>query len=71
VQSTVEIILEAAIKLPESERRAVVSRLLATLPPDDLCLSVNDPSLLEELDRRFEAHEGSVSWSELRTEKQR
>ena len=69
MQATSEVILEAAMKLPETERLALVSRLLETLPAEDSCLSVDDPSLLEELDHRFEDREGSVSWSELRDEK--
>jgi len=69
MQSTAEVILEAALKLPESERLVVVSRLLETLPADVPCLSLDDPSLEEELERRFNDREGSMSWSELRDER--
>jgi hypothetical protein len=69
MQSTAEVILEAALKLPENERLAVVSRLLETLPADVPCLSLDDPSFEEELERRFNDREGSMSWSELRDER--
>jgi hypothetical protein len=69
MQSTPEVILEAAMRLPETERLVVVSRLLETLPAEDTGLSLDDESLLDELDRRFADREGSVSWPELRAEK--
>ncbi len=69
MQSVSDLIFEAAMKLPENERLAVVSRLMETLPPEDSCLSVDDPALMDELDRRFQDREGCVSWPELRTEK--
>ncbi len=69
MQSSSDVIVEAALKLPETERLAIVSRLLETLPAEDSCLSVDDPALIEELDRRFEDRQGSVGWSELRSEK--
>ena len=56
------------MKLPESERLALASRLLETTPADDLALSLNDASLIEELDRRSSDLAGSVPWSELRGE---
>jgi hypothetical protein len=69
MESSSDVIVEAAMKLPESERLAVVSRLLETLPPGDVCMLVDDPLLRDELDRRFDDRDGSVSWSELRAEK--
>jgi hypothetical protein len=61
-------ILEAALKLPEPQQLDLVSRLLENLPPVDGVLSVDDPSLEEELDRRFADTEGSIPWSELKAE---
>ena len=68
MQQTSEMIFEAALELPESERLTIVSRLLETMPPEDSSASLDDPSLIEELDRRFADREGSVTWPELRAE---
>lgn len=58
-----------AMKLPEDERLTLVSRLMETMPADDgSALSLDDPSLIEELDRRFADREGSIAWSDLRAE---
>jgi hypothetical protein len=51
--------------LPEEQRIALASRLLESVPPDDITISVDDPSLIEELDGRFADREGGVSWSDL------
>ncbi len=64
-----DTVFEAALELPENERLVLVSRLLETIPVDDLSLSLDDDSLCEELDRRFVDREGEVDWSELRTER--
>jgi len=63
-----ETVFEAALGLPENERLALVSRLLETMPVDDSAISLDDDSLVEELDRRFADREGSVMWPELRAE---
>lgn len=65
MQATSEVILEAALKLPENERLILVSRLMETMPAEDAGLSLDDASLLDELDRRFNDREGSVSWPDL------
>ena len=64
-----EAVLEAALGLPENERLALASRLLETIPVDDATISLDDDSLLEELERRFADREGEVDWSELRAER--
>ena len=69
MQATSEVIFEAALKLPESERLILVSKLLETMPAEDACPSLDDASLLDELDRRFNDGEGCVNWTELRAEK--
>jgi len=63
-----EAILDAALQLPENERLAIVSRLLETLPPEDVTISLDDAQLAEELDRRFADSEGAVPWSDLKAE---
>jgi putative addiction module component (TIGR02574 family) len=65
---TSDVIFSEALKLPESERLTLVSRLLETMPADDSALSLDDPSLIEELDRRFADSAEGAPWSELRTE---
>jgi hypothetical protein len=54
------------VKLPEDARLEIVSRLMDTLPgqPDLLCL--DDPHVVEELDRRAADDSGSIPWSELK-----
>ena len=64
MQPTSEMILEAALKLPESDRLTIVSRLLETMPAEDSSASLDDPAFIEELDRRFADREGSVPWPE-------
>ena len=61
-------ILEAAMTLPEGERVTLVSRLLESMPAEDVTTSVDDPSLIEELDRRFADRAGGIPWTELRAE---
>jgi hypothetical protein len=63
-----EAVFEAALALPENERLALVSRLLETTPAEDSALSLDDDSLVEELDRRFADRAGSIEWSDLRAE---
>ena len=68
MQSDPQAILDAALRLSENERLAIVSRLLETLPPEDITVSLDDPQLVEELDRRFADNEGTVPWSDLKAE---
>ena len=68
MQADSDAILDAALKLPEDQRLSLVSRLLESLPPEDLTLSLDDPQLVEELDRRSADSEGAVPWSRLKAE---
>ncbi len=68
MQPTSELIVEAALKLPESERLTIVSRLLEAMPADDALRPFDDASWVEELDHRFADHDGSIPWTELRAE---
>jgi len=68
MQVNAESIFEAALKLPENERLALVSRLLETMPDEQLGLSLDDPELLNELKQRSADLEGAVSWRQLKTE---
>jgi hypothetical protein len=61
-------VFDAAMALPASDRLALVSLLLDTVVPVADDISLDDPSLLDELDRRFNDREGAVDWSELRAE---
>ena len=65
---SINVLFEAALQLPEEERLSLVSRILDTLPVDDLTASIDDPDLLLELERRFAEPEGAIPWSELRAE---
>ena len=68
MEQTANAILEAAMMLSENDRIALASRLLESVPSDEVTKSVDDPSLIEELDRRFADREGTIPWSELRAE---
>jgi hypothetical protein len=68
MESNSQTVFDAAIKLPESEQVALVSRLLEHLSPRDILCSIDDPALIDELDRRSADDEGSVPWSELKAE---
>jgi hypothetical protein len=63
-----DALLAAALELPEAQRWEFVDRLLEALGPDDVGLSLDDPNLLLELERRFSDLEGAVSWEQLRDE---
>ena len=62
------VLFEAAMRLPEEDRLSLVSRILDTMPADDVTTSLDDPDLLDELERRFAQPEGAIPWSELRAE---
>ncbi len=53
MQLTPEAIFEAVSQLSEGERLTVISRLLEMVPADDIAMSLDDPTIAEELDRRF------------------
>lgn len=55
--TTHDEILNAALKLPESERLSIATQLLSTLPSDMVDEFADDEELLEELERR--ANDGS------------
>ncbi len=64
----VRTVLEAALQLPINDRLEIASQLLDTVTPGDELLQLDDPSLIEELNRRFADSEESVPWNELRGE---
>lgn len=66
--ATAEEIVTAAIQLPESDRLAIVSRLLETMGDDDHLPSVDDSDFIEELRRRRNDPADAVPWSQLRDE---
>ena len=68
MEASLNEVFAAAMALPQSDRLALVSRLLDTVVPGGDEISLDDPSLLDELDRRFNDPEGAVNWSELRAE---
>jgi putative addiction module component (TIGR02574 family) len=68
MSATRDEILTAALQLSESDRLAIVNRLLDTLPADAPDLAVDDPDLAEELQRRSGDWDGAVPWDELRDE---
>ncbi len=68
METATNTVLQAAMKLPENERLILVARLLETMPVDDGGTSLDDDSLVAELDRRFAEREHSHSWSDLRAE---
>jgi hypothetical protein len=63
-----DAIFEAALKLPEGERWELVSRIMETIPPEDVTMSIDDPLLPGELRRRLNDGTEPIPWSELRAE---
>jgi hypothetical protein len=68
MEQSEDSIFEAAMMLPEKERILLASRLLESLPSGDVTISIDDPALIEELDRRFADRGAGIPWSELRAE---
>ena len=68
MQETPDAIFEAAVRLPENERLELVTRLMDTLPAELDLLSMDDPNLIEELDRRSADDAPGIPWSEIRRE---
>lgn len=66
--ATRDEILTAALQLCESDRLAIVNRLLETLPADMPDISGDDAQFAEELARRSGDWDGAVPWDELRQE---
>ncbi len=62
-------VFEAAMHMSEEDRVDLIGRLLATMPEQELGLSIESADLREELDRRFADHDGEVRWVELRAER--
>jgi hypothetical protein len=68
MQMSLDAIFEATLMLPEGDRWELVSRILATLPPDDVTMSIDDPLLPDELRRRWNDGTEPIPWPELRAE---
>jgi putative addiction module component (TIGR02574 family) len=64
MQLTPDTIFEAALNLPDSERLALATRLLDTVPPE--IMSIDEPEFIAELDRRFNDGSPTIPWSEIR-----
>jgi hypothetical protein len=58
-------IIDAALKLPESDRLLIATRLLETLPDDYPGLSEDEPGFVDELERRASDTEPTIHVSEL------
>ncbi len=54
--------------LSERERLILASRRPETVSAEDVATSLDDPALVEELERRFADPEGSIPWSDVRAE---
>ena len=65
---TADEIVTAAIQLPESDRLAIVSRLLETMGEEDILQSVDDADFIAEMHGRRDDPTGAVEWSQLRHE---
>ncbi len=68
MQPTSDGVFDAAMQLTEDQRFQLVSRLLDILPGPPGLLALDDPNLIEELDRRAADDAGSIPWSELKNE---
>lgn len=68
MQTDPQAILDAAMQLPEADRLTLVSRLMESLPPEGITVSLDDPDIVAELDRRFAQADDGVEWSQLKAE---
>jgi putative addiction module component (TIGR02574 family) len=68
MQLSSDALFEAALLLPEGERLELVSRIMETIPLEDVTMSIDDPGLKDELDRRFNDGSELIPWSEIRAE---
>ncbi len=68
MSATRDEILTAALLLSESDRLAIVNRLLETMPADAPDFGVDGPDFAEELQRRSGDWDGAVPWDQLRDE---
>lgn len=66
--ATATEIVSAAIQLPEADRLAIVSQLLETMGDEEHLPDVDDDGFIEEMQRRRNDADASVSWSQLRDE---
>lgn len=61
-------LLQAALKLPESDRLYIAAELLASIPPPPGILCEDDPGFFEELERRSDEHRRdpskAIPWEE-------
>ena len=58
-------IIEAALKLSESDRMLIAARLLETLPENYPGLSEDDEGFLDELERRANQTDATIPVSDL------
>jgi hypothetical protein len=65
---TADELLDAVMRLSESDRLKIAARLLEVSSTDAPGLAGDDPGLADELHRRSGDHSGAVPWEELRDE---
>jgi hypothetical protein len=63
--SSLDQIIDALLKLPESGRLLIAARLLETLPDDYPGLSEDDPGFVGELERRADDKEATIPLADL------
>ena len=69
MQVTIETVLAAAMQLPVNDRLELASHLLEADTPDDGLFDIDDPALLEEIERRFADGSEGIPWHVLREER--
>ncbi len=67
MSTDVEAIFTAAVSLNDSERLDLAARLLDTISDNSGGISLDDPGLVEELQRRNADIAGATAWSQLRS----
>ena len=63
--SSPDEIIDAALKLPESDRLLIVARLLETLPNDYPGLSEDNAGFMDELERRASDADPTIPVSDV------
>lgn len=68
IDLTPQAIHSAALQLGDEDRLQLAIDLLDSLPEDETMLSMDDPELLDKLERRGKDEAGAMSWEQLRDE---
>lgn len=68
MSTSIDSLLAQASQLSEIERLNLAMRLLETTSQPQLSISLDDPNLVEEFDRRYAERDQGIAWSDLKAQ---